>query len=270
MAGVEHSDDEVAHIVDEFVSARRAGRALADYPGRVPATLASAYRCQMLATQRWHDRIGGWKVARIPPHARDQYSEERLIGPAFAANIHVAEGTRPVRCGVFEGGFAAVEAELVIRVGRSPARRDRKWDSDAVKELVGSLHIGAEIASSPFALLNQFGPGAVISDFGNNWGIVVGPAIKNWQLLEQITAQTFIDGEQVGQGVVSIRDGALGALAFVLNHCEQRGAVLKEGDLISTGMITGVHDVRPGQGSRLVFESFGEVYCQIEKQTAVA
>lgn len=270
MAGVEHSDDEVANIVDAFVGARRAGRALVDYPGRVPATLASAYRCQASAIQRWRDRVGGWKVARIPPHARDQYSEERLIGPAFAANIHVAEGGSPVRCGVFEGGFAAVEAELVIRVGRSPASRDRAWDLEEARGLVGSLHIGAEIASSPFALLNQYGPGAVISDFGNNWGIVVGPEIKHWQTLEQLTAQTFIDGEQVGQGVVSIRDGVLGALVFMLNHCEQRGAVLKEGDLISTGMITGVHDVRPGQSARLVFESWGEVYCQIEKQAAVA
>ena len=85
-----------------------------------------------------------------------------------------------------------------------------------------------------------------------------------------VTAQTFIDGEQVGQGVVSIRDGALGALAFVLNQGVQRGAVLKEGDLISTGMITGVHDVRPGHTSRLVFESFGELYCRIERQTAAA
>ena len=78
------------------------------------------------------------------------------------------------------------------------------------------------------------------------------------------------DGEQVGQGVVSIRDGALGALAFVLNKCEQRGAALKEGDLISTGMITGVHDVRAGQTSRHVFEGFGEVHCQIEQQGAAA
>lgn len=268
MAGIEHSDDEVAHIVDQFVNARRAGRAVREYPGRVPATLASAYRCQALAIQRWHDRIGGWKVARIPPHAREQYPEERLIGPAFAANIHIAEGSKPVRCGVFGGGFAAVEAELVVRIGHSPARRAR-WTLDEAKELVGSLHIGVEIASSPFALLNQFGPGAVISDFGNNWGVVLGAQIKNWQTLEQVTAQTFIDGEQVGQGVVSVRDGALGALAFMLNNCEPRGAVLKEGDLISTGMITGVHDVRPGQTSRHVFEGFGDVQCLIEQQSAI-
>ena len=270
MIGIEHSDEEVAHIVDHFLSARRAGRALRDYPGNVPGTLASAYRCQALAIRRWPDRIGGWKVARIPPHAREQYPEERLIGPAFASNIHIAQGDKPVHCGVFEGGFAAVEAELVIRMGSASLRAERSWTSESVKPLVGSLHIGVEVASSPFALLNQFGPGAVISDFGNNWGIVLGAEIKHWQTLDQVIAQTFIDGEQVGQGVVSIRDGALGALAFVLNHCEQRGAVLKEGDLISTGMITGVHDVRAGQRSRHVFEALGEVQCQIEKQSPVA
>lgn len=269
MAGREHSEDEIARIVEGFVSARRAARALPEYPGRVPESLTSAYRCQALAIQRWHDRISGWKVARIPAHAREVYPEERLVGPAFTSNIHIAQGTTPVRCGVFEGGFAAVEAELVIRVGAMASRNAATWTLGEAAALVGSLHIGVEVASSPFARLNDYGPGAVISDFGNNWGIVLGAPINGWQSMQQISAQTYIDGAQVGQGVVSIRDGALGALAFALNKCAAQGTPLKEGDLISTGMITGVHDVRVGQVSRHVFEGLGEVHCSIERQRPV-
>ncbi len=262
------SRDDVAAIVENFVTARREARALRDYPGVVPADLATAYRCQEMAIERWPDRIGGWKVARIAPHAREQYPEERLIGPAFSRNIHYASSDTVVECPVFRGGFAAVEAEIVIRVARTSPADERTWTLDEAEGYVGSVHIGVEMASSPLATLNHLGPGAVISDFGNNWGVIVGEEIKDWRSLSQVAAQTFIDGSHVGQGTASIRDGALGALAFTLGKCAQRGRRLHEGDVISTGMITGVHDVRVGQTSRCVFENYGEVQCKIVEAVA--
>jgi 2-keto-4-pentenoate hydratase len=41
--------------------------------------------------------------------------------------------------------------------------------------------------------------------------------------------------------------------------------VLRAGDVISTGMLTGVHDIRIGQRSRHVFAGCGEVRVQITK-----
>ncbi len=254
----------VSGIVDRFVDARLHGRALSEYPGAVPATLADAYRCQELAIERWPERIAGWKVARVPAAFKAQYPEERLIGPVFANNIHYVTAGAAGQCPVFEGGFAAVEAELVIVIASDPPQRS-EWTIDEAAEFVGSLHIGVEVASSPLATLNDLGPGAVISDFGNNWGVIVGPAIENWRSMEEIHAQTFIDGERVGDGVAFIKQGALGALAFTLTKCAERGRRLRAGDVISTGMITGVHDIRIGQTSRHVFEQFGAVQCLATK-----
>lgn len=254
----------VSGIVERFVEARLHGRALSAYPGAVPATLADAYRCQELAIERWPERIAGWKVARVPAAFKSQYPEERLIGPAFANNIHFLKQDDVAQCPVFAGGFAAVEAELVIVMGSDPPQRS-EWTIDEAAQFVGSVHIGIEVASSPLATLNDLGPGAVISDFGNNWGVVVGPAIENWSAIDEIPAQTFIDDERVGHGVAFIRQGALGALAFTLTKCAERGRRLRAGDVISTGMITGVHDIRIGQSSRHVFESYGEVRCRATK-----
>jgi 2-keto-4-pentenoate hydratase len=127
------------------------------------------------------------------------------------------------------------------------------------------MHIGVEVASSPLATLNDIGPGAVISDFGNNWGVVVGAEIVGWHELETLDVETFIDGQSVGTGKVAIKPGPLGALAFTLNKRAQQGQTLKAGDVISTGMITGVHDIRIGQRSRHVFAGRGEVQVQITK-----
>jgi 2-keto-4-pentenoate hydratase len=262
------SPGDVAGIAEQFVRARLAARALSQYPGVVPPDLETAYRCQELALSRWPEQIGGWKVARILPVQQTHYNEERLIGPAFAPNIRVAAPGCAVDCPVFDSGFAAVEAEIVIRVGRDAPRDKLEWTLDEAADFVGELCIGIEIASSPLATLNDLGPGAVISDFGNNWGVVIGPAVSDWRGLHEVTAQSYVDDEFVGRGVTSLRHGPLGALAFTLAKCARRGRPLQAGAVISTGMITGVHDIRPGQRSRHVFEGLGEVQCRAVRATA--
>lgn len=253
---------------EAFTAARAAGRALDSYPGTPPATLESAYQVQAAAIARWPDAVKGWKVARVNPAFATQFPEERLIGPAFARNVHHVEPGGTAHCPVFEGGFAAVEAEVVIVVAADSPAGKNDWTADSVASLVKSMHIGVEVASSPLATLNDIGPGAIISDFGNNWGVVVGAEIAHWRELETIAVETFIDGQPVGTGKVAIKAGPLAALAFTLNKRAQQGEILRAGDVISTGMITGVHDIRIGQRSRHVFAGVGEVQVQITRATA--
>jgi 2-keto-4-pentenoate hydratase len=259
----------VETIVAGFHDARLNAAALAAYPGRVPDDLALAYRCQDVAIDRWPDVIGGWKVARIAPDWADTFPEERLIGPAFSRNIRLAQPGQTVDCPVFDGGFAAVEAELVIRVATDASALKLDWTIEEASKLVASLHIGIEVASSPLPTLNDLGPGAVISDFGNNWGVVVGTELRDWRSSDEVMVTSYIDGEQVGQRAASIRAGALGAFAFALNKAAARGRPLRAGTVVSTGMITGVHDIRIGQRSRHVFESVGEVGCRAVRATVL-
>lgn len=259
---------DTQHIAEAFTTARAAGRSLDSYPGTPPATLDVAYQIQAAAIARWPDAVKGWKVARVNPAFAAQFPEERLIGPAFASNVHHVEQGGVAHCPVFEGGFAAVEAEVVIVVAADSPAGKSDWTADTVAPLVKSMHIGVEVASSPLADLNDIGPGAVISDFGNNWGVVVGPEIANWRELDTIAVETLIDGQSVGTGKVAIKPGPLGALAFTLNKRAQQGEILRAGDVISTGMITGVHDIRIGQQSRHVFASVGEVRVHITRATA--
>ncbi|MFG6439346.1 2-keto-4-pentenoate hydratase [Roseateles sp. LKC17W] len=259
------SVDTSQPIAHAFTAARAAGRSLPAYPGTPPATLAEAYAIQATAIARWPDAVAGWKVARVNPAFATQFPEERLIGPAFAANVHRVGPGGTAQCPVFDGGFAAVEAEIVIVVAEGAPAGKSDWTADTVAPFVQSMHIGVEVASSPLATLNDIGPGAVISDFGNNWGVVVGAEIPHWRELETIAVETFIDGQSVGSGKVAIKPGPLGALAFTLNKRAQQGQVLKAGDVISTGMITGVHDIRIGQQSRHVFAGCGELQVQITR-----
>jgi 2-keto-4-pentenoate hydratase len=104
-----------------------------------------------------------------------------------------------------------------------------------------------------------------VGDFGNNWGVIVGSAVGEWRSIQEIIALTFIEGALCGRGTAFVRQGALGALAFALNKCAERGRPLRAGDVISTGAITGVHDIKAGQQSRLIFEGCGEIECRAVK-----
>lgn len=256
-------------IAQAFTAARAAGCAIDAYPGTPPATLAEAYAIQAAAIARWPQAVAGWKVARVNPAFAARFPEERLIGPAFAANVHRVAPGGVAQCPVFDGGFAAVEAEIVIVVAPGAPAGKSDWTAETVAPFVESMHIGVEVASSPLATLNDLGPGAVISDFGNNWGVVVGAEIADWRERDTIAVETFVDGQSVGTGQVAIQPGPLGALAFTLNKRAQQGQVLKAGDVISTGMITGVHDIRAGQQSRHVFAGIGEVQVQITRAAAL-
>jgi 2-keto-4-pentenoate hydratase len=253
----------VKGIVARFGEARLNGVALAAYPGEVPGDLPVAYRCQDAAIDGWPDELVGWKVARIAPAWAAKYPEERLIGPVFRSNVRLPQAREIPQCPVFDGGFAAVEAELVIRVAADAPAQKLDWSIDEASELVADLCIGIEVASSPLATLNDLGPGAVVSDFGNNWGVVVGTSVRSWRDVAEIPVTSYVDGTMVGQGRAAIRQGALGALAFTLGNAARRSRPLRAGAIISTGMITGVHDVRVGQQSRHVFEGYGEVGCRI-------
>jgi 2-keto-4-pentenoate hydratase len=259
----EADDGQAADVAEKFVRARMAATSLPAYPGPIPATLAQAYACQDAALAMWPEKIVGWKVARIGAAAQAQYPEDRLIGPVFERNVHVSPQGIVVDCPVFAGGFAAVEAEIGIYVRAAAPRNKTDWTAQSAADWVADMCVGVEMAGSPLATLNDLGPGAVISDFGNNWGVIAGAVIPDWRAFNaELDCETFIEGGSVGRGAIVIPQTPLSAFAFALNKAAQRGRPLRAGDYISTGMITGVHDIGVGQQSRVTFGGCGEILCR--------
>ena len=252
--------DEAAGIAEAFVQARQQGRSLPDFPGSVPRDLVAAYAVQDLAIARWPDRVVGWKVGYIAPERRDDSGDERLLGPIYAGQVHAAG--EAVRFPVFAGGFGAIEAEYVLRLDADAPEHKLHWTAQDAAALPARLFIGVEIASSPLSTINLLGPRVVVSDFGNNNGLVIGGEIPDWQQIaeSELRAETWIDGERVGSGGAStLPGGLLAAYAFALSRSARRGRPLKAGDLIATGNATGIHDIRAGQEGRVSFGAYGEI-----------
>jgi len=257
--------DDPATIAGRFLSARRAAGGLDDYPGDFPETLAEAYRVQDQAIASWGKPVIGWKVGRINPPLSERYGADRLTGPIFFAETVSGNGAVP-HMPVFARGFAAGEAEFLLRIGRTPPEGQSRFSLEEAAELIDAVHVGIEIASSPLGAINRLGPVAVISDFGNNNGLVVGAAVPDWRSsgFEEWPVTTRIDGEVVGTGrASSFPDGAVGAARFLFELMARRGITLQPGQWISSGAVTGVHDAHPGQIVEARFGGRFELACTL-------
>jgi 2-keto-4-pentenoate hydratase len=235
----------VERIAQSFVAARRAGTGLPDFPGSIPAALADAYAVQDHALALDGRRVAGWKVGKVHPPIE---GVNRLAGPIFADQVVVATET-PVAMPVFGEGFAAAEAEFLLRVGTAPDPAKRAYSMEEAIDLLDAVHVGIEIASSPFPGINDHGATVTISDYGNNNGLVIGPAIENWRDagIADWPVELTIDGAPIGAATAAtMLDGPFGAARFLFELLAARGIALQRGDWISSGAVTGVHQVSVG------------------------
>jgi 2-keto-4-pentenoate hydratase len=250
------SDSDVETVAGAFVAARREARVLDAFPGPLPPTLADAYRVQERAIALDGRPIAGWKVAGIHPDLREKLGAARLAGPIFRPNVRdMLEGGMAI-CPVYEGGFMALEAEFVARFATDLQPGPDGFTPERIVAALGGFHAGAEIASSPLKTLNEIGPLAVTSDHGNNAGAVVGPELPGWraQNWETLTSAAEVEGAVVGTGsAAKVMGGPLAALQFLAEQLASRGRRLRAGDIVLTGMTTGIHEVAPGQRGRIVF-----------------
>lgn len=250
---------------DAFVRARLQARPLPEYPGILPATLAEAYAIQNRAIQLWPDALAGWKVGRINPPWDSAYGTDRLAGPIFTSQVSYANGA-PVDCYVFQGGFGAVESEVVIVAGQDAPPDKTHWTLEEAAALAGSMHVGAEIASSCFAGINDNGPLVTISDFGNNNGLILGQEIAGWREASPASwkMRTLIDGTEAGRAdATSIPGGPMESFRKLLEISAARGMPLRRGMFASTGAVTGVHAINAGQSASIECDGLETIYLRL-------
>ena len=259
-------------VARAFVDARLGARAVTGFPGgRLPADLVQGYAVQDLAIGLWPDTVAGWKVGRIPEAFQAELGADRVMGPIFSRNIWRAEPERPTPLPVIAGGFAAVEAEYVFRVGADAPADKLTWTADEAAALADEMFAGVELAGSPLATINVLGPKVVASDFGNNAALIVGPPILGWRdRPESIPAcEAYVEDRLVGRGApASVPGGPAASLAFLLGAAARRGRPLKAGQLVTTGAASGIHEIEAGQSARIVFGDVAEIRCEAVPATA--
>jgi 2-keto-4-pentenoate hydratase len=261
---------EAHSIAEAFVSARQEACGLNDYPGKPPTTLDQAYAIQDAAIALCCATPSGWKVGRINPPWLDRLGVDRMAGPIFANRVQIATASEGAIGQIYRGGFGAAEAEFLFRVGSIPAPDKTTFTLSEAADLIDAVFIGIEVASSPFPGINALGPLVTISDFGNNNGLIIGEEVPEWRSagLDAWTVTAQIDGQPVGQGQASsFPDGLLGSVQFLLQNLIARGVAVTPGLLISSGAVSGVHEITDSQNFNACFGDFGQIACTIKYAT---
>jgi len=259
MAATEEQDK----VARAFLAARAQLTPLSRYPGAMPQTMAEAYAIQDAAIARDGRRIGGWKVGRIPPELVDRFGGNRLTGPIFADEIVAGDAGTVPEMRVYPGGFAAAEAEVLLRF-EGVGTRD--YDIDSVRGCIAEVRTGIEIASSPFAGINLHGPAVTASDYGNNKGLVLGPAIDDWRNMDlaAMPVELRIDGALIGSATMeTMLDGPFGSALFLIRTLRERDIAIPDGTWVSAGAITGVHEIAAGQRADALFGGQIAVACTV-------
>lgn len=248
---------------ERLLHARQQGLGLTTFPGELPSSLSEAYISQDHAIRLRNAAIAGWKVGFIAPDRRDQDGDERVLGPIFADLVQQAETGSQLPWRFIVGGFAAVEAEYIVRLGTEVNAHTALANEHDLQALVASVHVGVELAGSALLPINQIGPLAVASDFGNNNGLILGPQLPldpqslsapdTWA---DLSARTLVNDIEVGLGGASNVPGTpWRPFVFALRRLVQRGYSLPAGSLIATGASTGIHTVQNGDQASLQFWS---------------
>ena len=263
MAALPDTTDNTTRIARAFVEARREGGTVLEFPGDVPATLAEGYAIQDAALLLAEGVVAGWKVGRINPPLD---GVDRLTGPIFVDQV-VTANADPVAMPVFAQGFAAAEAEFLLRIGTAPDLAKTRYTADEARAMVDAVHVGIEIASSPFPGINALGPTVTVSDFGNNNGLVVGADAEGWREgdINDWPVELWINDALIGAATsATMLDGPFGAVRYLLEHMAMRGIALSPGQWVSTGAVTGVHPVVIGDRVEARFDGRFAVHCTIK------
>lgn len=245
----------------QFAERRAAAAGFNTFPGEVPQTLEHAYAIQQAAIDIWDRPIAGWKVGRITGALEESLGENRFIGPMFADSIWPLAETGPTPFPAITGGFAALEAELVA-VLADPGAEPVNAAADCAP-FIRAWHLGIEVAGSPLAPINDLGPLASTAGFGNNMGLILGPEVQIGDP-DDVECTTVIDGETFGPRKAGLLPGGpLAAVAFAITKLRALGHAIPGGTLISTGAITGVHEVKAGQACEARFTPGTSLACTV-------
>lgn len=254
---------EQENIARAFLAARAQRTPLTAYPGAKPQTMADAYAIQDTAIALDGRQVGGWKVGRIPADLVELYRDNRLTGPIFSDEIYDGSAGQIPAMPVYAAGFAAAEAEVLLCFGDVGTR---DYDLASVRDCIADVRTGIEIASSPFAQINRHGPAVTASDYGNNKGLILGPSIPGWRDADLIAmpVEMAIDGATVGSATMeTMLDGPFGSALFLIRILRARGIAIAPGTWVSTGAITGIHEIVPGQRADALFDGKIRVSCYI-------
>jgi 2-keto-4-pentenoate hydratase len=231
-------DDRASRAATLLVEARNSRKGLAELPADCrPRDEAEAYAIQDAVARRI-GAIKGWKTGAPGPDAE----------AAYAPIFHVVAGP-----GIFPAAtqrLFGIEAEVAFRLASDLPKRDKPYSRDEIVAAIATMHPVIELVDTRFADFAKIDALSKLADNQSNGALIYGPAVPGWQSLGLDLGRPPItvafDGKVAAETTGNSGGDPLRLLTALANHCAGRTGGLREGDMITTGSITGVTFAKPG------------------------
>lgn len=205
----------------------------------------------------------GWKVAATSDAALKLLAVDGpAMGPVFKEHVFQSPARLPAKV---EHG-AAVECEIAFVMGAPvvEAGVGRAEVIAATRHPVIAVEVVGCRVEGGFA---GAGTMVMIGDFAFNAALVTGREVENWRSVDlpAVRAKVAVNGEVKAEGTgAAVLGDPVEALVWAANEAIRIGRPLRAGDIVSTGSMTGVTPVKPGDRMVGDFGALGTVEIAFE------
>ena len=247
------------NVIAAFAAARKSQSPLSHLPEDVPPDMARAFRLQCAVTQELGWEQAGWKIGCTSERAQKALNADGPFpGTMFANRVYRSGEAFPT----IAENKRVVEPEVCFTMNAGLPPRGTPYTLDDVMTAVAHVCVAIEVVNprTPKGFADAV-PWFVV-DGGLNEGIVLGEARKPLSRAQysSLKGQAWWNGRemQAGVGANALGGGDL-ALTWLANHLNAHGLGLKEGEIITTGVITEFFSAGLGDDIEVRFEHLGTV-----------
>jgi 2-keto-4-pentenoate hydratase len=155
-----------------------------------------------------------------------------------------------------------IEAEIAYRLSTDLPARDRPYTRQEVGAAIGGMLPAIELVDTRLANHDAASPLWKLADNQLNWGLVIGDLVTEWRRFDPLSqpVQLEIDGAVVARGRGGNTAGdPFRLMVWLANNCGSHCGGLRQGQVVTTGSLTGLRFLAPGARVRASFEGLGEV-----------
>jgi len=253
--------NRIERTARHFHTAHRDGKRYEGAPVEYrPKNLEEAYAAQdrfLELSSTGSPSVAGYKIAVTSQVIQQLVGlAHPCLGTIRGGSVHAS----PAR--LAESGFhhVAVECEMAFTLKNDLVPIRGEQDRASVRALIESCHSAFELIEDRYADYSTMDALSLIAD--NCWcgGVVLGPAMTDWQTLalDQLTGTLEINGKKVGEGVTRDALGhPLEGLAWVVNTLAEQGKSLKGGMVVITGSIIATEFLSSGDAAVFSVDDLG-------------
>ncbi|MGE3832912.1 MAG: 2-keto-4-pentenoate hydratase [Parvibaculaceae bacterium] len=250
------SDREIA---EALAKGRLSGEKMTGYPGPMPRDKAHAFAIQTEAAKIIGWTRAGWKVGCTSEMAQKHLGTDGPFpGPVYRERLFRSGDHVPTHA----SNSRTSEPEIAFTFGKDLPKRDRPYSIDEVLAAVATVHPALEVVNP--RLPKQFDDHVFwyIADGALSDALVIGPGVKPLKREDYATrkGEARVNGEVVSTGVgANALKGPENVLTWLANDLTDKGFHLRVGDVVTTGVITGLFFAKLGDEVKVSIESIGDV-----------